>query len=356
MAVTHKKILLVTSDAGLSELVGVPLRDEGFSVQLAPDATQAQRRVQRDKPDLVIVDYELPGQLGSELCRALRRLLPGDHTRLLLLAGEEHLESLEIGPRAGPDDYLITPFGRADLITKVQSMVVSEEEKRARIVTTGNSELDAKIGGGIPLGSLTLIEGDSGAGKSVLTQQLVHGCLSEGYLCSVFTSENTVKSLVKQMRSLNLDILDHLLLARLRIYPIETSQLGTQAPRILLNAMRCERGRDIVVVDSLTASIPEASDREVIGFFEEAKRLYPDGTTIFIIIHSHGLSKELLSRIRSLCDAHFQLRTEQVGSKLIKTLEVTKVRGADATTGNIVSFEVEPGWGMRVIPINKVKG
>jgi flagellar protein FlaH len=43
-----------------------------------------------------------------------------------------------------------------------------------------------------------------------------------------------------------------------------------------------------------------------------------------------------------------------VGQKLVKTLEVTKVRGAEKTTGNIVSFEVEPGWGMRVIPINKV--
>jgi flagellar protein FlaH len=51
-----------------------------------------------------------------------------------------------------------------------------------------------------------------------------------------------------------------------------------------------------------------------------------------------------------------QLRTEEVGKKLVKTLEVTKVRGADKSTGNIVSFEVEPGWGMRIIPINKVNG
>ncbi|MBK7178915.1 MAG: hypothetical protein IPH82_17340 [Chloroflexi bacterium] len=92
------------------------------------------------------------------------------------------------------------------------------------------------------------------------------------------------------------------------------------------------------------------------GFFEECKRLCARGSSIILILHSHALNSELLVRIRSLCDAHLQLRTEEVGKKLVKTLEVTKVRGADKTTGNIVSFEVEPGWGMRVIPVSKVKG
>jgi flagellar protein FlaH len=77
---------------------------------------------------------------------------------------------------------------------------------------------------------------------------------------------------------------------------------------------------------------------------------------VIVVIHSHGLTRDLLIRIRSLCDAHLQMHTEEVGNKLVKTLEVTKVRGAEQHTGNIISFEVEPGWGIRVIPINKVKG
>jgi flagellar protein FlaH len=120
--------------------------------------------------------------------------------------------------------------------------------------------------------------------------------------------------------------------------------------------MRTEKAREMVFVDSLTSSIPASSDREVLAFFEECKRLCGDGATVIIVVHSHGVTRELLTRIRSLCDAHLQLRTEEVGNKLVKTLEVTKVRGAEQTTGNIVSFEVEPGWGIRVIPINKVKG
>ncbi len=212
------------------------------------------------------------------------------------------------------------------------------------------------MGGGVPVGSLTLIEGDSGAGKSVLSQQMMHGCLVDGYRLSLFSSENTVKSLVKQMRSLNLDILDYLLLDKLRIFPIETARLGRDAPTVLITAMKKEKKRDMIFIDSLTSSIPASSDKEVLSFFEESKRLCGDGTTVISVIHSHGLTRELLTRIRSLCDAHLQLRTEEVGNKLVKTLEVTKVRGAEQTTGNIVSFEVEPGWGIRVIPISKVKG
>ena len=46
---------------------------------------------------------------------------------------------------------------------------------------------------------------------------------------------------------------------------------------------------------------------------------------------------------------------EEVGDRLLKNLEVAKVRGADRTTGNIIAFEVEPGMGMRIIPITKAK-
>jgi archaeal flagellar protein FlaH len=184
----------------------------------------------------------------------------------------------------------------------------------------------------------------------------MHGCLEDGYRLAIFSSENTVKSLIKQMRSLNLDVMDYLLLDRLKIFPIETSRLGKDAPSTLLKAIKREHDRDMVYIDSLTGSIPQSSDKEVLGFFEESKRICGEGKTIVIVVHSHGLNSELLIRLRSLCDAHLQLRTEEVGQKLVKTLEVTKIRGADKATGNIVSFEVEPGWGMRIIPINKVGG
>jgi flagellar protein FlaH len=273
-----------------------------------------------------------------------------------MIADESQLEQLDIGPNSGADAFLITPFSAPELVAKVKPLLLREEEV-VRMISTGNNELDGKMGGGVPFGSLTLIEGDSGAGKSVLAQQMLHGSLSDGYTVTLFTSENTVKSLIKQMRSLNLDILDYLLLDKIRILPIETSRLGSEGPPTLMRCMRQEKGRDMIIVDSLTSSIPQSSNKEVLGFFEAGKRMCADGTTTVIaVVHSHGLTQDLLTRLRSLCDAHLQLRTEGMGGKLVKTLEVAKIRGADQKTGDIVSFEVEPGWGMRVIPINKVRG
>ena len=234
----------------------------------------------------------------------------------------------------------------------------AREKNRGTIISTGNAEIDKKMGGGIPVGSLTLIEGQSGAGKSVLSQQMIWGSLDDGYKVTLFTTENTVKSLVKQMDSLSLDILDYLLLGRLKIYPIQITKGGEipqESINVLFNAVKGERGQDLIIVDSLTSFVTQSPVEEIISFFEECKTFCNDGLSIINIVHSYAFSESTLIRIRSMCDAHLRLRIEEMGDKLMKVLEVAKVRGADKNTGNIVSFDVEPGWGMRIIPISKAK-
>jgi flagellar protein FlaH len=225
------------------------------------------------------------------------------------------------------------------------------------VVSTGSAEIDNKMGGGIPIGSMTLIEGDSHAGKSVLSQQMIWGSLHDQFRTSVFTAENTVKSLVRQMQSLDLDVMGYFLMRRLRVFPMEVARAKGNVLDRLLGAVRQEAllGSDIVFIDALTPCIFAVAQEDVLAFFEGCKRLCSDGTTILAVIHSHAVSNELLVRITSLCDAHLRLRTEQAGDKLVKTMEVSKVKGASRNTGSIVSFEVEPGLGMRIIPISKAQ-
>ncbi len=226
------------------------------------------------------------------------------------------------------------------------------------VISTGNREIDDKMGGGVPLGSLTLIEGDSHSGKSVLAQQMTWGSLADDFHLAFFTTENTVKSLVRQMRSLNIDILNYLLLRKMRLYPMEFARARGDVLVPLLEAIIKEghSGRKMIFIDALTPCITNSQQETVLTFFERCKRLCSDGMTILMIIHSHAISQDFLVRITSLCDAHLRMRTEQVGNKLVKTMEVAKVRGASKNTGNIVSFEIEPGLGMRIIPINKAQG
>lgn len=232
-------------------------------------------------------------------------------------------------------------------------------EKKKTAISSGNPELDSKMGGGLPVQSLALIEGGSGTGKSVLSQQIINGALQEGFIVSLFTSENTVKSLVSQMQSIDMDVLDYLLLGKLKVYPMELSSLGDSATTSLIRAMKREheRERNMIVVDSFTSAIVRTTQgRSILGFFEECKRLCSDGATIIITLHDETIPSELDAPIHSMCDAHLHLRSGQDGQKLVKTLEVAKIRGAASSTGAIVGFDVEPGWGMRIIPISKARG
>jgi flagellar protein FlaH len=225
------------------------------------------------------------------------------------------------------------------------------------VISTGSAEIDKKMGGGIPIGSLTLIEGESDAGKSVLAQQMVWGSLNDGYRATVFTTENTLRSLVNQMASLGLDILDYLLLGRLRIHHIEPKdgQDTERALNALLKAIDNERGQNLVVIDALTSFIAHAAVSEFLPFFEMCKRYCDEGMTIVNVVHSYAFEETTLIRIGSMCDAHVRLRTEQVGLQLLKTIEVRKVKGAERKTDNIICFEVEPKVGMRIIPMSRAK-
>src|SRR3990172_5063240 len=94
-------------------------------------------------------------------------------------------------------------------------------EKKREFIVTRVSEVDEKLGGGIPVGSLCLVEGHSDSGKSVLCQHLTHGTLTSGQTAvSYYTTENTIKSLISQMDSLNMFTMDYFLADRLRIYPL----------------------------------------------------------------------------------------------------------------------------------------
>jgi len=82
-------------------------------------------------------------------------------------------------------------------------------QETTSVISTGNSELDKKIADGLPLQSLTLIEGENDTGKSVLTRQIMYGAMKQGLSVDLFTTENTTKSFVKQMESMSLDVCEY---------------------------------------------------------------------------------------------------------------------------------------------------
>lgn len=236
-----------------------------------------------------------------------------------------------------------------------------EEETPEDVISSGNYEIDQKMGGGIPMGTLSIFEGQNDSGKSVFVQQIMWGGLNQGRRIAMFTTENSIRSMLKQMRSLSLDIDDFFITGRLKIFPVhirnndkDKASGGTLLDFMLESMKQCNS--EVIIIDSLTVFVFNSEDDDVLNFFTGCRDLCDLGKTIMLTAHGYAFPENLLIRIKSICDAHLHLRIEEAGDQMIKSLEVAKIRGARKSTGNIVSFDVDPGFGLRIIPISKVKG
>lgn len=240
-------------------------------------------------------------------------------------------------------------------------MAKIENGKKKETIVTGVTEVDEKLGGGIPLGSLCLIEGHSDAGKSVLCQHLTHGTLTSGEISvAYYTTENNVRSLISQMESLNMNVLDHFLADHLRIFPLtfqNAAMQGGAKPFYVLTHHFTHQPQEfkLIIVDSITLLVAHSNPVAIIDFFSRCKNICDQGRTVIVVAHSYAFEEDMLSRTRSLCDARFKMRLEQVGDAMIKLMEVLKVRGAERPTGDVVSFNIEPKLGMRIIPLSKAR-
>lgn len=235
-----------------------------------------------------------------------------------------------------------------------------EKEKPLEFISSGNLEIDRKLEGGIPVGSLCLLEGEKDSGKSVLMQQIMWGALNQDKKALALTTEKTSKNLLNNMESLNLDISDYFILGRSKIFEINASyveenpELSEKLLQTLLECVeQCEE--DLILIDSLTILAVSASENALLNFFTGCVKLCDKGKTILISVHGYTFPQQVIHRLKSTCDTCLELRIEQVGDKLINTLEIQKLRGARKITGNMLSFNVDSDSGLKIIPVSKVK-
>ena len=233
-----------------------------------------------------------------------------------------------------------------------------EQEERQRLLTLGVMDIDKRLGGGLPADSLTLVEGDPDAGKSIVVQQLTFGALKEGFKTSLFLSESSSRGFLDQMDSLGMSSTDYYLIGRLSVYQKNLRVEREKADRILQKLLRHIEDsdkRDLFIMDSITPLLFQFDERYVLSFLANCKDLTELGRTIIVTLHSYAIGETLRFRAGSIVDAHLRLRIEDLGQRLVRTLEVTKIRGAAKTADNSVSFTVQPGMGLKSVPISKTR-
>ena len=116
----RERILVVDDEAGIRELVGTYLRNEGYTVDEAVDGESALDCFREHEPDLVVLDLRLPGIDGYDVLREIRR--DSKVYVIVLTARSEETDKL-IGLELGADDYMTKPFSPRELVARVRAVL-----------------------------------------------------------------------------------------------------------------------------------------------------------------------------------------------------------------------------------------
>ncbi len=117
------QILVVEDESAIAELISINLRHAGYEVTLAASADQAQAAVDSVLPDLVVLDWMLPGQSGLALARQWRGAARTKELPIIMLTARAEEGDKVSGLDAGADDYLTKPFSTNELLARIRAVL-----------------------------------------------------------------------------------------------------------------------------------------------------------------------------------------------------------------------------------------
>ena len=137
------RVLIVEDEAAIAELIAVNLRHNGFSPVWASDGEVAQRELDAVLPDVILLDWMLPGQSGVALAKRWRADARTKGVPILMLTARGDEPDKVAGLDAGADDYITKPFSTQELLARMRAVLRRRApEQVADSVTMGELVLD----------------------------------------------------------------------------------------------------------------------------------------------------------------------------------------------------------------------
>jgi flagellar protein FlaH len=233
---------------------------------------------------------------------------------------------------------------------------------KIRMITTGNEELDVKMAGGLPFPALIVVEGGHGTGKSVLVQQFAYGALKSDLKVTVVTTETTTIGYVRGMINVGFNVLDEYLRGRLVVY-------STQIPRVkwvtttsrdllflTLKHMVSNLDKyDVFIIDSFSILVKGSRREDIANFLTVVKRIVDKGKLIILTTHPEGLSESLHSGLKAIADGYIELKNVEMGGRALKVMNIIKLKGVPTVFENTITFDVDPAFGIKLVPMALAK-
>jgi DNA-binding response OmpR family regulator len=136
-----QKVLVVEDELDIVKLIRAYLEKAGYTVVTATDGQEALAVFRHERPNLVILDLNLPGMDGLDVCRALRR--QSDVPVIMLTARLEETDRL-IGLELGADDYIVKPFSPREVVARTRAVLrrTEGEPVKPEVIAAGEISLD----------------------------------------------------------------------------------------------------------------------------------------------------------------------------------------------------------------------
>ena len=122
-SIDMSRILVVEDEPAIAELIALNLRHAGYEVTMAASADQARYEVDAVLPDLVVLDWMLPGQSGVTLARTWRTQQRTRELPIIMLTARSEEADKVAGLDAGADDYLVKPFSTNELLARIRAVL-----------------------------------------------------------------------------------------------------------------------------------------------------------------------------------------------------------------------------------------
>ena len=140
------RVLVVEDEPDIAALIAYQLTREGFRVETAASGPEALKAVNREVPDLVVLDRMLPGLSGDEVLKALKQEPTTQGVPVLVLTAKKEQEDRITGLEMGADDYLTKPFSPRELVLRCQAILRRSSETSAatggRVLSAGPLRMD----------------------------------------------------------------------------------------------------------------------------------------------------------------------------------------------------------------------
>jgi two-component system phosphate regulon response regulator PhoB len=141
---TLPRILIVEDESSIAELISVNLRHNGFQPVWAMDAESAQKELDEILPDVILLDWMLPGESGLTLARRWRAAARTKSVPILMLTARGDESDRVAGLDAGADDYIVKPFSPRELLARIRAVLRRRvPESSGGAVKVGDLQLDA---------------------------------------------------------------------------------------------------------------------------------------------------------------------------------------------------------------------